>query len=179
MKNPHPIIVTGFMGSGKTTVALALARLLQCDMIDLDRFIIERVGRSPKEIIEQDGEPAFRVIETRFLSEILATGAARVIALGGGAWTTPENRALIEEHQGQSVWIDAPFELCWQRIAAAGSERPLARDLEQARNLYQHRRPIYQLAALRLETSASLTDEEAASQIADALTPPWQAAEKL
>ena len=170
MSDSHPIIVTGFMGSGKTTVAQALARVLQCNMIDLDRFITERIGRSPKEIIEQDGEPAFREIETRFLSEVLATGAARVIALGGGAWTTFENRALIEKHHGQAVWLDAPFEVCWQRIATSGSERPLARDMEQARKLYESRRPIYQLAALRVETSETLSDQETASQIADALT---------
>jgi len=170
MSNSHPIIVTGFMGSGKTTVAQALSRVLGCNMLDLDRFITEQVGRTPREIIEQDGEPAFRKIETRFLSEVLARGAARVIALGGGAWTTLENRALIEEHHGQAVWLDAPFELCWQRIAASGSERPLARDREQARNLYQSRRAVYQLAALRVETSETFSDVETASRIAAALT---------
>ena len=170
MSGSQPIIVTGFMGSGKTTVARALSRILQCDMIDLDRFITERIGRSPKEIIEQDGEPAFRAIETRFLTEVLATGAARVIALGGGAWTTLENRALIEAHRGQTVWLDTPFEVCWQRIAASGGERPLARDMEQARNLYQIRRAAYQLAQLRVETGETLSEEETAARIVDALT---------
>lgn len=169
MSELNPIIVTGFMGSGKTTVAEALSRLLGCAMIDLDRFITERTGRSPREIIEQDGEPAFREIETRFLSEVLATGAARVLALGGGAWTVAQNRSLIEEHHGQAVWLDAPFEVCWQRIAASGSERPLARDREQARSLYQSRKPIYQLAALRVETSEGLSAEVTASQINAAL----------
>jgi shikimate kinase len=169
MSSFHPIIITGFMGSGKTTVARALARLLQCEMIDLDQFITEQLGRSPKTIIDQDGEPAFRELETRFLTEILAQRAARVVALGGGAWTTMENRLLIEEYQGQAVWLDAPFELCWQRIAAAGSERPLARDQEQARNLYQERRPIYQTAKLHLETSEAISDEAAAAWIVDAL----------
>ena len=170
MSDSHPIIVTGFMGSGKTTVAEALSRVLGCNLLDLDRFITEQVGRTPKEIIEQDGEPAFRKIETCFLSEVLARRAARVIALGGGAWTTLENRALIEEHHGQVVWLDTPFEVCWQRIAASGSERPLARDREQARNLYQSRRAIYQLAGLRVETSETLSDVETASRIAEALT---------
>lgn len=169
MSTGPPIIVTGFMGSGKTTVAHALARELQCQMIDLDQFITEQTGRTPKEIIEQNGEPAFRELETRFLREVLTTGSARVIALGGGAWTTLQNRALISAHQGQTVWLDAPFEVCWQRITASGSERPLARDREQARSLYQNRRPIYQLAALRVEASETLSEQETASRIADAL----------
>ena len=169
MSAAHPIVVTGFMGSGKTTVAQALSRALHRSMIDLDRFITDRTGRSPKEIIEQDGEPAFREVETRFLAEVLAAGAAGVIALGGGAWTIPENRALIEKHHGQAIWLDAPFEVCWQRIAASGSERPLARNKEQARNLYLNRRPIYQLAALRVETSELISDDELASRIAGAL----------
>jgi shikimate kinase len=172
MNATQPIIVIGFMGSGKTTVALALSRVLQCSLIDLDRFISEQTGRSPKEIIEQDGEPAFREIETHFLGKVLASGAAKVIALGGGAWTTIENRALIEKYHGQAVWLDMPFEVCWRRIAASGGERPLARDKEQAESLYQRRRPIYQMAPLRVETKDELSDEETASLIADALFQP-------
>jgi shikimate kinase len=165
----RPIVVTGFMGSGKSTVARALSRVMRGKMIDLDRFITQRSGRSPKEIIDEDGEPAFRAVETRFLTEVLTSGAARVIALGGGAWTRPENRVLIAEHHGQVVWLDAPFEVCWQRIADSGSERPLARDREQAKKLYHSRRPIYQLAALRVETDGALSHAEMASRIADVL----------
>lgn len=170
MSSPHPIVVTGFMGSGKTTVAQALSRTLNCAMVDLDLFITRRLGRTPREIIEQDGEPAFRKVETRFLGEVLAEGSARVIALGGGAWTIAANRELISRHNGFTIWLDAPFALCWQRISASGGQRPLARKREQARGLYQSRRPIYQLAALRVETSESLSDEETALRIVDALT---------
>lgn len=169
MSVPPPIIITGFMGSGKTTVARALARLLKCDVVDLDQFITEQVGRTPKQIIEEDGESAFREIETRYLGELLAKKAGRVVALGGGAWTTPQNRLLIEQYRGHTVWLDAPFELCWQRIVASGSNRPLARDQEQAHSLYQQRRQIYQSASLHLETNASLSDEETASRIAAGL----------
>jgi len=169
MSGSSPIIVTGFMGSGKTTVARALSRVLQCDLVDLDRFITERIGRSPKEIIEQDGESVFREIETLFLNQVLSTGTAGVIALGGGAWTRLENRELIERHHGRTVWLDTPFEVCWQRIASSGSERPLARDWDQAQSLYQSRRPIYQLAKVHVETSEDLTDAEAAARIVEAL----------
>jgi shikimate kinase len=145
------IIIVGFMGSGKTTVAKALARRLECDMIDLDSFIEEREGRSPAEIIEQDGEVAFRPIETRALHEALKRKDARVIALGGGAWTIEANRAMVRKHECLSVWLDAPFELCWQRIiSSANTIRPMAPDRESAQLLYESRRPTYELAELRV-----------------------------
>jgi len=144
------VIITGFMASGKTTVARALARKLGCQNIDLDQFITTRTGRSPKEIIEQDGESAFREVETNFLREALDAESAGVIALGGGAWTLVRNRELIAERNGITVWLDVPFEVCWQRIAMGGSERPLAPDREHAHNLYLERRRLYQLAALNV-----------------------------
>src|SRR5712664_1130732 len=99
-----PVLIKGFMGSGKTTVANALAGLLNCPAIDLDQLITAREKRSPREIIEQDGEPAFRQVETRWLSKALQLDSAQVIALGGGAWTLPRNRELIAEHKGFTVW---------------------------------------------------------------------------
>jgi len=146
-------------------VAHALARLLNCCAIDLDRVITERERRTPKEIIEQDGEPAFREIESGRLREALGVDSARVIALGGGAWTMQRNRDLIAKHEGFTVWLDAPFELCWQRIVAAGSERPLAPDEEQARRLYQERRPQYELASLHLLAHGNTTVDELAATI--------------
>ena len=91
------IVIVGFMGCGKTTVARALAQRLGCEMIDLDSFITEREGRTPAEIIEADGEPAFREIETHALRDALKMDDARVIALGGGAWTIEANRALFAQ----------------------------------------------------------------------------------
>src|SRR6266446_3489290 len=92
------IVIVGFMGCGKTTVAEALALQLGCQAIDLDSLITERESRSPAEIMEQDGEPAFREIETDALREVLENKKDRVIALGGGAWTIEANRTLITQH---------------------------------------------------------------------------------
>jgi shikimate kinase len=77
-----------------------------------------------------------------------------VIALGGGAWITEENRELIAQHNGVSVWLDAPFELCWQRIEASADDRPLGRTREQSARLFQLRRPIYELATIHLPVMA-------------------------
>src|SRR6266849_9761995 len=130
------IVIVGFMGCGKTTAAQALAQRLACAMIDLDSFITEREGHTPAEIIVQDSEPSIRKIETRALKIALEENAARVIALGGGAWMIEANRALAEKHHCLSVWLDAPFGLCWQRITASGTNRPLAPDRESAETLY-------------------------------------------
>jgi shikimate kinase len=154
------------MGSGKTTVARALAQRLSCEMIDLDSFITQREGRSPAEIIEQDGETSFREIETRTLRDVLATTSARVIALGGGAWTVESNRTLVARQKGSSVWLDAPFELCWKRIRASEhAPRPLAPDRETAKKLFKLRQSSYSLADLQVSVNDTDTDETLANKI--------------
>jgi|ERR1041384_186731 shikimate kinase len=139
------IIITGFMCAGKTTVARALAARLQCAWLDLDEFIAAREGRTVPAIIDAGGEARFREIETAALCAALATDA-RIIALGGGAWTIERNRTLINAHACLTIWLDAPFELCWQRIERDANVRPLARDLLAARSRYDERRMYYQLA---------------------------------
>jgi shikimate kinase len=161
----HRIVIVGFMGCGKTTVGRALAQRLGCDMIDLDSFITERAGRTPAEIIEEDGEPAFREIETHALRDALKMDNARVVALGGGAWTIEANRVLVARHGCLSVWLDAPFELCWERITSSGDTRPLAPDRESARKLYESRGSGYQLAKLRVTQDRTSATHDLVSAI--------------
>lgn len=180
------ILITGFMGAGKTSVAAALSRRLGCDMIDLDRLIFEREGRTPQAIIEDDGEPHFRQLETLALQEALkraVTGTEAsnppeheakegqeffIIALGGGTWTIEHNRALIMRHAGFTVWLDAPFDLCWRRITSEEDafKRPLARQRESARMLYNGRRAFYALASRRVEAGEDKSVETLAGEIA-------------
>jgi shikimate kinase len=167
--NSKPIVITGFMGSGKTTVSQALARALGWEAIDLDQLITQRTGRTPKEIIEQDGEPGFREVESSVLADVLREGSPRVVSLGGGAWTIATNRRLIAAYGGYTIWLDAPFELCWRRIVEAGSERPLAPDESQARLLYKKRQALYELADLRVEADAAISDNSLVSRIVEAL----------
>lgn len=167
----RPIIITGFMGAGKTTVAAVLACKLACKMIDLDAFITENTGRTPQMIIDEDGEPRFRELESRALRAALEKEGASVVALGGGTWTIAGNRSLIIEHDGFTVWLDAPFELCWERIFMSENNlRPLARDLNDARALYDNRRAIYDQAMLRLEVSEEKSAEMLAAEIVSAVS---------
>jgi shikimate kinase len=163
------IIILGFMCAGKTTVAKALAGRLGCRMIDLDYIIAEMEKRSAGSIIDEEGETKFRETETRALRVVLENNTARVIALGGGAWTLAQNRALISEHAALTVWLDAPFELCWQRITNDAETRPLARDAESARQLFDARLALYALADLRVEVRENKSAEEIAEEIMVAL----------
>ena len=145
------IVITGFMGSGKTRLARELARRLNLEMVDLDDRVTRREGRSPAQLIVDEGEEAFRSIESDVLRELLDTDGTDVIALGGGAWIMDANRQLIDEFGCLSIWLDTPFEVCWARIETSGDDRPLGRTREQALKLYERRKPIYQLAAIHVQ----------------------------
>ena len=169
MKRPGPIVITGFMGCGKSKVAQELALRRNVVMVDLDEWIAARVGRNPAQLINEDGEPAFREIESNALREVLQAGEAGVIALGGGAWITAANRELIEQHHGVAVWLDTPFDLCWQRIETSVQDRPLGRTRAQAEQLYRDRRALYQLAAIHLPVLAQQTATDLVAHLEVAL----------
>lgn len=154
MMHRGPIVITGFMGCGKTRVARELAQRLHMLMVDLDETITQRQGRSPAQIIVEDGEPAFRAIETNVLRSLLRTKVAGIISLGGGAWIEATTRELMDQYGCLSVWLDAPFEVCWSRIEASGDDRPLGKTREQAQALYDRRRPVYELASVHVPVTA-------------------------
>ena len=138
------------MGCGKTRVARELARRFGVVMVDLDDQITKRVGRTPAQLIVEDGEPAFRAIEFDTLRNVLQIGDAKVIALGGGAWIQEANRRLLDQYGCFGIWLDAPFEMCWSRISASQEVRPLGNTREQALALFEQRRPVYELANLHV-----------------------------
>ncbi|HEX8146429.1 MAG TPA: shikimate kinase [Pyrinomonadaceae bacterium] len=167
----RPVVITGFMGAGKTTVGRALARLLDAPFVDLDDAVRELEGRGPRELIDEEGEDYFRESETRALRRVLEEGAAGVVATGGGAWTLARNRALAAAHGCLSVWLDAPFDLCLRRIENEGARhsRPFARDAERARRLYDERLAAYSQADLRVRVTPRRGVEEVAAEIAASL----------
>ena len=163
------IVITGFMGSGKSSVAKALAQMLGCEMIDLDEAIASAEGRSAAEIIQDDGEPRFRKMEQQVLSKLLQASGSQVVALGGGAWILEANRRLVAKQKATSVWLDAPFSLCWKRIAADGEGRPLAPNEAAAEKLFSERTSWYELADLRVLVTEQKSAVEIAAEIASAL----------
>ena len=157
------IVILGFMACGKTTVAEELARQLNCGFVDLDAFIGGREGRAPAQIITQDGQAAFRELETLALRDVLQNPEAHVIALGGGAWMIAANRTMVALFDCITVWLDASFDTCWQRIENAKTPRPLAPDRETAKKRFDERRNYYALA----EKQVSVNVEDTAAQVAE------------
>ena len=163
------IVITGFMGSGKSSVAKALAQLLGYETIDLDEAIASAEGRAAAEIIQEDGEPRFRQLEQEVLSKLLQTTGPQVVALGGGAWISEANRRLVAKQRATSVWLDAPFSLCWKRIVADPKRRPLAPNETAAQQLFSERTSCYEIADLRVVVTEQKSAEEIAAEIASAL----------
>jgi len=168
----RPIVITGFMGCGKSKIARALAQSLNLPMIDLDQSITARTGRTPAQLINEEGERAFRHIETDALREVLESGEAGIVALGGGAWIEAENRELINQYSCASVWLDVPFEVCWSRIESSADERPLGKSKTQAQALYERRRPVYQLATTHIQLAGNEALEDKVSRIRKSISDP-------
>jgi shikimate kinase len=154
------IVILGFMGCGKTEVARQLAKNLGRQMVDVDGEITTTTGRTPARLIVEEGERKFREVESNALRGVLAQDSGAVIALGGGAWIEAINRELIEDDEATTVWLDTPFDTCWSHISKSEEDRPLGRSAEQARELFERRRPVYELAQLRIQVSS---DESIAS----------------
>lgn len=159
--------MTGFMGVGKSSVARHLANLLGCERIDLDFFIEANEPRKIAEIIDADGEAAYRLIETQNLKRILAETNVRILSLGGGAWTVPENRDLIRREGMTAVWLESTFSHCWNNIRLSRKDRPLARDKRSARRLFDERQKVYCLADWHFIVKPDHTSFDIARQIAE------------
>ncbi len=148
------VALVGFMGAGKTTVGRELATRLAWRFDDLDDLIQAAEGSTIEQIFEQRGEQAFREMERRILSATLANHSSpRVIALGGGAFVDPANRAILESAKISAVFLDAPEDELFERSEQPEVVRPLRLDRGQFCALYRQRRPAYLNAAICIQTS--------------------------
>ena len=156
------IFLTGFMGTGKTTISKALQEILPCDVIDMDQEIERIEGMSIPEIFAQKGEAWFRQCETRFLGGLKAREGA-VISCGGGVPLRNENVEAMKAC-GIVVLLTASPETIYERVKDS-HDRPL---LEQNKTpeyigeLLKKREPFYKEAA-DLEVA---TDQKSADKIA-------------
>jgi shikimate kinase len=159
------IYLTGFMGSGKSTVGRRLAERLGLPFVDLDGEIEGRAGMTVREIFERHGEAVFRRMENEALRATLEIPDV-VVATGGGTMVFESNFRLIQAG-GLSVWLNPPFAAIVARVGALGKrDRPLFRDETQALALYRERLPAYKRADLTVDVAADERPEEIAARIA-------------
>ena len=158
------ITLTGFMGSGKTTVGKVLADFLGCPFMDLDDLIVKKAGKSIPEIFAQDGEPAFRQLEARLLRQTVEkyTENTVVLALGGGAVTAPASAALLRD-KTVCIYLRATLDTLLGRLAGETAGRPLADDSLAER--LASREPIYEETAHVIIDTDGLTPDEVADEI--------------
>jgi shikimate kinase len=167
------IVLTGFMGAGKSTVGRLLAVRLGWSFLDLDSHLESRAGLSVPEIFALHGEPHFRRLESSALASALGQPRT-VLALGGG---TPEfltNRLLLEQTPGTvTVFLDAPFPTLFDRCVLQEISRPVLADPAAAALRFAERHPHYRRLAKHTIDTSRIEAIETVEAILYALVPPY------
>lgn len=159
------VVLVGMMGSGKTAVGSALARMLGAPFLDSDAEIERAANMSIAEIFERDGEAFFRSKETQVITRLLGSERG-ILSTGGGAFLSQTNRTVIAE-KGVAVWLRADLDLLWARVRHKQT-RPLLRTASPyatLRDLCQVRDPIYALADLAVTARPEYSIEEMAGRV--------------
>lgn len=163
------LILAGFRGTGKSTVAVVLAKLMELPLQDLDTSIQQRVGKPISEIFGQQGESGFRAIECQVLKELVQSPRS-VISLGGGAVKDAHNRKLIGA-SGVCVWLTASIDTIVQRIGSDSSSatlRPALSSLaprDEVETLLREREPLYREVADLIVDTDGKSPEQVADEI--------------
>ena len=154
------VALTGFMGSGKTTVGRELSGVLGWEFVDLDAVIEAREQRPIREIFRRGGETAFRALEHAALRTFLAEcQKPTVLALGGGAFVQSNNVELLRGSGVRTVFLEVPVEELLRRCVAEEEEcgenlRPLAAEPASFLELYERRLPAYGCAEIVVVATA-------------------------
>ncbi len=162
------IILTGFMGTGKSVVGQLAAAELKRDFVDMDSLIEQRAGRTISRIFVDEGEAYFRQLEADLCRE-LAAQAGLVIATGGGTLAPEENLRLIERG-GLVICLDCEPATLWQRIGQS-QNRPMLAAQDEGRfarltALLKQRAPAYGRIKHHLDVT-NLSPQEAARRICE------------
>ncbi len=139
---PPRIALIGFMGSGKSTIGRALARKLGYRFLDLDTLIVENAGKSIRRIFNEDGEEAFRQIETDALYSIREMRRL-VVATGGGAPIRQENQEFFQ-NLARTFYLEVSFKEFLRRTGRDRSRPLLDRGQGELKRLFESRAPVYE-----------------------------------
>jgi shikimate kinase len=162
------IFLIGYRGTGKSTIARLLADKLGLEAIDADHELERRAGKTIRRMFAEDGEPAFRDLESALLAEFGQRDGV-VIATGGGVVLRPENRVILRA--GRVVWLTAPAEVLWRRMCNDESTRERRPDLAQGgfaevEAMLRFREPLYSECA-DMTVDADLPPQAIVGRIVD------------
>jgi shikimate kinase len=169
LKLKKTVVLVGMMGSGKTAVGSALARILAVPFLDSDTELTNAANMTIAEIFERDGERFFRQKETQVIRRLLETERC-ILSTGGGAFLSAENRSIIAQ-KGVAVWLRADLDLLWSRVRHK-TTRPLLRTENPYRTLAElckARNPVYGLADLAVDADATYSIDDMAHRVLQAL----------
>ena len=166
VKDDQHVVLVGLMGTGKSTVGRLLAQRLKRPLIDTDTMIEKRTGRSVRKIFAEDGEAAFRALETEALADALRSSPPAVIAAAGGVVLADANREALKTASAKIIWLSADPAVLVGRVRAAG-HRPLLDDdpVRVLQEMAATRQPLYREVAHCIVT----VDGRTAAEVADAV----------
>jgi shikimate kinase len=150
------IYLTGFMGSGKTTIGRALSEKLGIPVIDTDEMIEKKAGKTIPAIFADEGEERFRKYEQEILKQLPTNDV--IITTGGGMVISKENRSWMKKH-GNVIFLSCSLDIIFQRLQS-DTNRPLfSQNKEKMKELYEKRLPYYLEAAFTIDTSHKSVEE--------------------
>ncbi|MFH1747949.1 MAG: shikimate kinase [Planctomycetota bacterium] len=158
------LVLCGYRGCGKSSVGRLLSQRLGWELVDTDELVAKVAGHGIARIFAEEGEPAFRRMESAAIARVVA-GRQRVISVGGGAVLSQRNRAWLKT-AGLCIWLTAPPEELYRRIQAdprSAVQRPAltaAPELSEVRQVLASREPLYQeLADHTVDTTGRGVEE--------------------
>jgi len=166
------IILTGPKHSGKTSAGKALALLCSCSFIDIDELILQRTGKSPRQLFNE-GSAVFQKAETEAIEAVASAGTdtgqgRRIIAAGGGIIDNPDAVAILKKSGATVVYLNISAAAAWQRISAKGELPPFLKTenpQETHRSLHKRRAAAYLHIANIVIEAEGKTSKEIAAEI--------------